>query len=98
MACCLVHLVAVGIGITEDVTRNLNSHYLHTETDTKCEQVVLAAVLCSNYLPLETAWADTWTDDITVHTLEHLLNILLCDLLTVDEVRLDLAIVVCTAL
>ena len=98
MLCLVVHLIAVGILVAEQIAGNLNCHNLHTETDTQSNEVILAAIPCCNDLTLETAWADTRADDVTVHPFEHMSHILLGNFLTVDEMGLYLAVVVCTAL
>ena len=94
----LVHLTRVGIGNAEYVAGKLYYHALHAETDTEGGDVVLTCVAGYDVLALDTALTGSRTDDDTVHTFECLGYILSCDVLAVEELHLQLAVVVCSGL
>ena len=93
-----VHLTRVGIGNAEYVAGKLYYHALHAETDTKGGDVVLTGVAGYDVLALDTALTGSRTNDDTVHAFECLGYILSCDVLAVEELHLQFAVVVCSGL
>ena len=94
----VVHFVAACVGITKKCAGTLDSHNLHTKTDTESYEVVLATILRSSNLTLKTTWADTGTNYITIHTLQGIGGSFGSNLLAVYEVELYLAVTIGTAL
>ena len=89
-----VHLAAVGIGITQYIAGKFDGHALHTQTDTEGRHVVCTAIFDGDELTFDTALAESRTDDNSVHVFQLFFNVFFCQVLTVDEVDVCLAVVV----
>ena len=89
-----VHLGAVGVGKTQDVTCKLDDHALHAQADAKGGHVVLAAPPESDVFALNATLAESRRHDDAVVVAQQLLDVAVVDVLAVDIVEFELAVVV----
>ena len=93
-----IHLAAVGIGISQYIAGKFDGNALHTQADTECRNIVCTSVFDSYKLTFDTTLSEARADNDTVHVFDLLFHIFICQLLTVDEVDVGLAVVVCCCL
>ena len=90
----LVHLTAVGIGITQYVAGELDHHHLHTQTDTESWDIVRTGVFCGDDLAFDTSLTESRTDHDTRHAFKSLSNVLFGEFLTIYIMRLYLIVII----
>ena len=89
-----IHLGRVGIGQAHHVAGILDDHALHTQADTKGRYIVLTGILEGYKLAFDTALSETRSDYYTVERREHGVDIAAVQLLGVDVLQIELAVVV----
>ena len=90
----LVHLGAVGIGQAQHVAGKLDDHALHAQADAKGGHVVLTAPLEGHILALDAALPESRCHDDAVVPGQQLLDVAVVDVLAVDVVELEAAVMV----
>ena len=89
-----VHLGAVGIGQSQHIACELNDHALHTQADAEGGHIVLAAPLEGDKFALDASLPKAWSDDDAVMSGQELLDIGVGDVLAVDIVEFEAAVMV----
>ena len=91
-----VHLGAVGVGQTEDVAGKLDDHALHAQTDAEGGHTMLTAPPEGDKLALDAALAKSRGNDDAVMPGEELIDVGVVDVLAVEVVELEAAVMVGT--
>ena len=94
----LVHLAAVGVGISEHVARELDYHHLHTETNTECRNVVGPGVFDGGNLSFYATLSESRADDHSVHGVDAFGHVVVGESLRIYELQYGLVVVVCSCL
>ena len=92
--CVFIHLTTVGILITQHVSGKLNDHHLHAQADTEGGDIMCPGIFGCDNLTFNTPCAEARADHNAVHAAELFGYILLGEMLTVDEVRLHLSVII----
>ena len=91
-----VHLATVSIFKSQHMTRKLNNHHLHTQTDSKGWNIMNPTVFRSDNLAVDASLTKARTDHDACHVMKFLCDILIRQILAVDEVEFYFHIVINT--
>ena len=89
-----VHLGAVGVGQSQHVAGKLNHHALHTQADAERRHIMLTAPLQCNELALDATLAEARSHDNAVMSGKQLLDVAFGDVLAVDIVEFEAAVMI----
>ena len=91
-----VHLGAVGIGQAQHVAGKLDDHALHAQADAEGGHIVLTAPPQGHILALDAALSESGCHNDAVVARQQLLDVAVVDVLAVDVVELEAAVMVGT--
>ena len=93
-----VHLGAVGVSQTQHVAGELDDHALHTQANAERGHIVLAAPTQGDKLALNASLPKSWSDHNAIVVGEQFIDVAVVDVLTVDVVQLEAAVMIGTGM